>query len=138
MEKKLKSLKYLPKIWAAIGYLTILIFSFVLFFGRNIQTIRIEFLFVNLPGFYTHVSNFSLSLIIFVTIGYIGLMMGSTLKHLTMIGVIIGLINLVIEFFISILNTADKIDAVYGVFGVFLGLIFLFSIQKWGLNKNEL
>ena len=73
-----------------------------------------------------------------MTIGYIGLMVGLKLKHITILGIIFGIINLIFEFFISILNTPDKTDAVYGMISVIFGLIFLYAIKKRGLNKNEL
>ena len=138
MENLIKSLKYVPKIWAALSYLALLVLSAILFFGRSIQEIRIESFVDIIPGFYKHVSNLSLTLIIFVTIGYIGLMMGLKLKSLIIFGIFFGIINLIFEFFISILNTPDKTDAVYGIIGVILGLILLYAIKKRGLKKNEL
>ena len=138
MENLVKSLKFIPRLWAALSYLALLGLSLILFFGRNMKEIRIESLVDMIPDFYKHVSNFSLTLIIFVTIGYIGLMIGLKLKHITILGIIFGIINLIFEFFISILNTPDKTDAVYGMISVILGLIFLYAIKKRGLNKNEL
>lgn len=138
MENFIKSLNFVPKIWAALSYIAIMGFSLFLFFGRSIQEIRIELLTDMIPGFYKHVSNFSLTLMIFVTLGYIGLLVGLKLKHLTVIGIIIGITNWVFEFFIPILNTPDKTDAVYGIFGVILGLLFLYAMNISGLKKNEL
>ncbi len=138
MENLIKSLKYLPKLWAALGYLGLLIMSLFLFFGRTIQAIRIKLLLNTIPDFYNHVSNFSLTLLIFITIGYIGLMLGMKLKHLMITGFVFGLINLIFEFFISFLNTPDKTDAVYGISGVIVGLLFLIAVKKRGLTANEL
>ncbi len=91
-----------------------------------------------MPDFYSHISNFSLSFIIYITIGYIGIMLGLTLKHITIIGIVIILLNLIIEFLIPFLNTPDKFDAIFGTIGVLLGFTFLFLIKTYGLKKNEL
>ncbi len=91
-----------------------------------------------IPGFYDHISNFSLTLIILVTIGYIGLMVGLTLKHIAITGVVFGIVNVVFEFFISTLNTPDETDAIYGIIGVIIGLVPLYAMKKRGLKKNEL
>ncbi|RPD93058.1 hypothetical protein EGM88_14005 [Aureibaculum marinum] len=138
MKNFIKSLKHLPKIWAALSYSALLVFSLFLFFGRSIPEIRIASLLKVFPDFYKHVSNFSLTLIVFVSIGYIGLMVGLKLKHITIIGIVFGIINMIFEFFISILNTPDKTDAVYGVSSVILGLLFLYTVKKSGLQKNKL
>ncbi|MBN7816968.1 hypothetical protein [Algoriphagus pacificus] len=136
MENFIKSLKYVPKIWSALCYLAILGFSLLLFFGRNFKGIRIGALVNMMPGFYYHISNFSLTLMIFATVGYVGLMVGLKLKHIIFIGIVFGIVNLIFELFISILNTPDKTDAFFGMIGVFLGLIFLSAMKKKGLKKN--
>lgn len=64
--------------------------------------------------------------------------MGLKFKHITIIGIIFGIINLIYEFFISTLNTPDKMDAIFGVIGVILGLTFLYAMKRKGLKKNEL
>lgn len=138
MENIIRSLKFVPKIWAALSYLALLGLSLLLFFGRSIRGIRIELLVDVFPDFYKHVSNFSLTLIVFVTIGYIGILVGLQLKHIVIIGIIFGIVNLIFEFFITILNTPDKSDAVYGLISVILGLIFLYAMKNRGLKRNEL
>lgn len=138
MENLIKSFKYVPRIWAALAYIVLLGLSLFLFFGRNIDGIRIESLTDMFPDFYSHISNFSLTLIIFVTMGYMGLLFGIRLKQIIIIGIILVIINLIFEFFITVLNTPDKIDAIYGFIAVFLGLVFLFAMKKKGLRQNEL
>ena len=63
---------------------------------------------------------------------------GLTTKHIMIFGIFIILLNLVFELFISILNTPDKIDAIYGIVGVSFGFIFLYMVKKNGLKTNEL
>ena len=134
----IKSLKHIPKVWIALSYLVLLLLSLTLFFGRTIESIRVTVLLHTLSDFYDHVSNFSLSFAIFITIGYVGLMTGLTLRHIISIGALIIVLNLIIECLISFLNTRDIMDAIYGISGVILGFFFLFITKKYGLKKNEL
>lgn len=138
LEKLIKSLKYIPKIGTSIGYFLLLIASMFLFFGKKFPSLEIKPLLNILPNYYNHISNFTLSFLIYITIGYVGLIAGMKTKHLIIIGILIVLVNLIIEFFISILNTLDMIDAVYGIAGTVFGLIFLLIAKKYGLVKNEL
>ncbi len=130
-----KSIKRIPKIGTALIYLFLIIAALILFFGRNFQVLKIRPLLALLPDFYIHVSNLSISFIIYIIIGYIGLMMDIKFKYLIYIGLIIILINLVFEFVISLLNTPDKTDALYGFFGVLGGLVFLYVADKIGFKK---
>ena len=134
----IKSLKYVPKIWTAFSYPLLLLISLILFFGRNFENIKIASVLNVIPDFYNHISNFSISFIIYITIGYVGLMLGLKLKHITIIGIFILFLNLIIELLIPFLNTPDKTDAIYGIIGVLLGFVFLFIIKNYGLQKKEL
>lgn len=137
-EKVIKSLKYVPKIWTALSFPILILIALTLFFGRNINSLKINYLLNAVPEFYNHISNFSISFIIYITIGYVGLMSGLTTKKLVLIGALIVLLNLIVEFYISILNIPDSTDASFGILGVLLGLIFLATAKKYGLKKNEL
>lgn len=138
LAKLIKSLKSLPKIGSSISYFLLLIVSMLLFFGKKFPSLEIKPLLNILPDFYNHISNFTLSLLIYITVGYVGLMAGMKTKHLIIIGILFVLLNLIIELFISILNTPDTIDAVYGIVGTILGLIFLLIAKKYGFVKNEM
>lgn len=119
-------------------FLLLIIISVLLFFGRNFQNLRPEPILNLLPDFYGHVSNLSISFIVYLMIGYLGLMNDIKTKELIGIGIVILMINLMVEFFISFLNTPDKVDAVYGICGVVFGFIFLFTAKKSGFKLNEL
>ena len=138
LDKIFKSLKYVPKIWTALSYPLLLLISLTLFYGRNFEKIRIDSLLNVMPNFYNHISNFSLCFIIYITIGYVGVMLGMTLKHIFIIGLFISFLSLIIELLIPFLNTPDKTDAVYGILGVLLGFALLFIIKSYGLKTNEL
>lgn len=134
----MKSLKYVPKIWTAFCYPIMLIMSLLLFLGRNFENVRIGIVLEVFPDFYNHISNFSLCFIIYATIGYVGVMLGMTLKHILLTGIGILFFTLIIELLVVFLNTPDKTDAVYGICGVLMGFAFLLIIKKYGLKINEL
>jgi hypothetical protein len=138
LDKIIKSLKYVPNIWTALSYPLLLLISLTLFFGRNFENIRIDSLLKVMPDFYNHISNFSLCFIIYITIGYVGVMFGMTFKHIIIIGIFILFLNLIIELLIPFLNTPDKTDAVFGILGVLLGFVFLCIIKNYGLKNNKL
>ena len=134
----IKTLKYIPKIWTALTFLLLIVISLFLFFGRNFQNFRPEPILNLLPDFYNHISNLSISFMIYITIGYFGLMIDIKIKQLIVIGTVVILINLIFELFISFLNTPDTVDAVYGICGVVFGFIFLFTAKNSGFKLNEL
>jgi len=138
VQKLINTLKYLPKVWFALSYLVIVIIGMVLFFGRNFDEIRVAYILHFLPNFYSHVSNFSISLILLATIGYIGLLMGFSLKHLVITSLVLVVSNLIVESLFTILNTPDLTDALYGSCGVLLGFIFLTLAKVFGLKYNHL
>lgn len=138
LDKIIKSLKYVPKIWTALSYPLLLLISLMLFFGRNFENIRIGSLLKLMPDFYNHISNFSLCFIIYITIGYVGVMLGMTFKLIIFIGIFILFLSLIIELLFPFLNTPDKTDAIFGILGVFLGFAFLCVVKSYGLKKNKL
>jgi hypothetical protein len=138
LENLLKSLRYVPTIGLALSYPVLLILSSILFFGRNFDGVKISAISNVLPDFYHHVSNFSISFILYSTVIYTGLIAGISSRLLIFFGIFLALINLVIELFISWLNTPDILDAVYGIAGVGFGLIFLFLSKRYGIRKNDL
>lgn len=138
LDKILKSLKYVPKIWTALSYPLLLLISLTLLFGRNYENIRIGSLLKLIPDFYNHISNFSLCFIIYITIGYVGIMFGMTFKNIILIGTFILFLSLIIELLIPLLNTPDKTDAAFGILGVLVGFAFLSAIKNYGLKKNKL
>ena len=136
--KLFKSLQYVPKIWTAFTMPILLFISLYLFFGKNFNNLKIDAILNILPDFYNHISNFSIAFTLYITIGYVGVMLGVTVKHLAVIGLFFLFVSLFIELFIPFLNTPDNIDAIFGIFGVMVAFVVLFLVKKYGLKKNEL
>ena len=138
MENLIKSLKYVPKMWTALSYLVIILFAMTLFLGRNFQFWRWDFFLNWDPDFYSHISNFSISILIFITMGYVGLMFGINTRQILIVGILIILANLFVEFLIPFLNTQDGMDAVFGVIGVVMGLGYLILARRYGMRINDI
>tara|TARA_R110002073_G_scaffold72537_1_gene177735 strand:+ start:778861 stop:779295 length:435 start_codon:yes stop_codon:yes gene_type:complete len=129
--------KFLPKLGTAIYYLVFVLGMLLLFFGRNLEGIRFSILETNFTDFYQHISNLSLTAILFSTVAYVWLLMGVKLRAILLLGIFFIAINSITETWVSVLNTRDPLDLVYGIVGVLIGLVFILSITYLkGLTAN--
>jgi len=130
-------MKQLPKVTTAISFLIFLAVVFALFQGRKSEWIRLQNIDNFLPEFYSHISNFCLSYILYSGIGYFWIMAGVKFKYIVGLGIVILASNFIFELFINIVNTPDIIDAYYGVTGTLFALLFLFISYKFGFKAIE-
>src|SRR5690606_41905641 len=72
--KQPSALRSAPAIWAAIGHLLLMAGAFALFLGGKPGRFRSQAIIDAIPGFYTHVFNFSLSYLLYAGIGFLWLM----------------------------------------------------------------
>lgn len=127
---------YIPKIWAALGFFIIFLLSLALFWGRKSEWIRYDALSALFTDFYSHISNFSISLDLCLIFGYLSVLKTGKLRFVYYFSALMILSNIVYEYFIPLLNTRDPLDALYGIIGVLFALIFSFFLQKSGLQTN--
>ena len=80
-----------------------------------------------------HVTNFSLSLMVLVALGFAVLIFGGGMKAVTVIGLLIAAFNLGYELVFPILNIPDFADAVAGFLGIAIAYAFLLSLKRNGL-----
>lgn len=125
-----------PRIWAAVLFFVLLAVHFLLFMGRTRPALRSDTLLVIAPGFYTHVSNYALSFVLFAGIGYMWLALGVRARYIALLGLAIALCNVVYELFVPILNTTDPVDALYGLVGTAVGGAVLLVIGRYGMIAN--
>ena len=125
-----------PTLRASIGFLVLLAAVFLLFLGRSMEALRPASILDVVPDFYTHVSNFSISCLLCMAIGYQWLMMGATIKPVAWLGLAIVAANFIYEYFIPFINTPDPVDAMYGLIGTLLGFSALWAIDRSGLVPN--
>lgn len=138
-EKKgsaIKSIKHVPKHLTSLSFFLLLGIVFILFWGRKTEAFRFDFLQQQMPDFYQHISNFSLSYLLYAGIGYFWLMMGVKFKSIIVFGIAMLLANLVYELYLPILNTPDIVDVYFGFAGTLLGFVFLFFVYRFGLKIN--
>ncbi|MEO8706962.1 MAG: hypothetical protein ABI867_43445 [Kofleriaceae bacterium] len=126
----------MPRRWAAVLFFVLFALHFALFMGRSLAWLRSESILAVAPGFYTHVSNYSLSYMLFTGIGYLWLAMGVRIRRIALFGVAIALANVVYELAIPILNTIDPVDAVYGLVGTAVSGCVLLLIGRRGMVAN--
>ncbi|AMR30537.1 hypothetical protein A0256_03415 [Mucilaginibacter sp. PAMC 26640] len=133
-ETKNVKITFVPTIPAAIAFILIELVTFYLFFGRNVPSLRLPFFLTIAPEFYTHVSNFSLSLSTLVIFSFIWLSLGVPFRYIiALAGMILGL-NFLVETWVFVLNIPDLIDAYYGASGVTIGVLFLVWVKFYGLK----
>lgn len=128
------ALRFQPKLWAALGNLLLLAVAFVLFLGRKPGVFRSQAIIEQLPGFYSHVLNFSLSYLLLAGVGFLWLMMGVALRHVAWAAVALAIANLVYELLLPLLNTRDPLDAVYGIAGTACAFAWLWVVLRFGLR----
>lgn len=83
-----------------------------------------------------HITNFSLSLMLLLFIGFTMLIFGGNIKTIGIFAILIVLINLVYEVFLPILNTPDLIDALFGILGTAIAWFYLLSLKRNGLIEK--
>ena len=83
-----------------------------------------------------HITNFTLSLMMCTLIGYLLLLVGKKYVSTIMVGILLIVVNFIYEIFLPVLNTTDIIDALYGLVGVVISLVYLYFIDKYGFIRE--
>ena len=83
-----------------------------------------------------HITNFTLSLMMCTLIGYLLLLAGKKYVSTIMVGILLIVVNFIYEIFLPVLNTTDIIDALYGLVGVVISLVYLYFIDKYGFIRE--
>ena len=84
----------------------------------------------------SHITNFTLSLMMCTLIGYLLLLAGKKYVSTIMVGILLIVVNFIYEIFLPVLNTTDIIDALYGLVGVVISLVYLYFIDKYGFIRE--
>ena len=127
-----------PRLWAAVLHLLFFAAASALFMGRKPGMFRSETILDRVPGFYSHISNFSLSWLFLAGVGFLWLMMGIRMRHMMLAALALIVANVVYELWLPLLNTRDPIDAIYGVVGALLALAWMWIIHRFGLRPIRL
>ena len=124
------------KLSTSISLVSIFIFCFILVVIRWINTFN-SYIFVINETINSHITNFTLSVLLCVLIGYLLQLFGKRYNSNIVVGMVIILSNFIYEIFLPILNTTDIVDAVYGFVGTVISLIYLYIISKYGFKPNK-
>jgi hypothetical protein len=134
MTRPTLELKRIPRLWAAVLHLAALALAGALFAGRRLAAFRWEPVLDRVPDFYSHVSNLSISYMLYTGVGYLWLALGVPMRAIAWLGLALAAANLLYETLIPILNTPDPVDALYGLAGIVLGASLLIAIDRYGLR----
>ena len=124
------------KLSTSISLVSIFIFCFILVVIRWINIFN-SYIFVINETINSHITNFTLSVLLCVLIGYLLQLFGKKYNSNIIVGMVIILSNFIYEIFLPILNTTDIVDAVYGLVGTIISLIYLYIISKYGFKPNK-
>ena len=94
-----------------------------------------ENVFVITKEINSHITNFNISLMLCTLIGYLLLCYRKKYWIIVIVGLILISTNLIYETILPFINTIDLIDAVYGILGVIISLIYLLFIDKKGFDN---
>lgn len=82
----------------------------------------------------SHISNFIISMIFYLGIGYTWILQKNAFKKVILLGGFVVIANIACETVMGFLNTVDIIDAVYGIAGTMISFCFLFVVNKYGVE----
>lgn len=98
-------------------------------FNKNIYVIN--------ESINSHITNFTLSVLVCTLIGYFLFLTGKKYRFAFIIGCLLIAANFIYEMFLPVLNTADIVDAWYGLAGVVMSLLYLYLVGKYGYEREE-
>lgn len=116
-----------------VTFFTIFALCFIIVIIRWINIFN-ENVFVISNEINSHITNFNISLMLCTLIGYLLLCYKKKYIHTIIIGILIICANLIYETLLPFINTTDFIDAIYGIIGVAISLVYLYFIDKKGFN----
>lgn len=118
------------------GFIVLIFIGFLLTIGRWYSVFDKDFAIIN-SEIHSHISNFSLSFIAYLGIGYTWLQYGIKLRFITILGAIMIAGNIICETLMGFMNTTDIIDAIYGAIGIVVAFVFMAITNKYGLIQAD-
>lgn len=116
-----------------VSFFTIFALCFIIVIIRWINIFN-ENVFVISNEINSHITNLNISLMLCTLIGYLLLCYKKKYIHTIIIGILTICANLIYETLLPFINTTDFIDAIYGIIGVVISLVYLYFIDKKGFN----
>lgn len=129
MNDKLK-----PKKVTKIVYNFLILFAAILAFTRWMSVFNNDIIVIN-AEINSHISNFALSLVFYLGVGFTWILQKMTFKKIILLGLLIVIANILCETIMGFMNTTDIIDAIYGIVGTLISFCFLLVVNKYGLES---
>ena len=123
------------KLFTTVSILTVFALCFGLIIIRWINIFNPD-VYVISKAINSHITNFTISLLISVLIGYLLLTYGKGFLSALIVGGAVALVNVIYELCLPILNTCDPVDALYGLAGVAVSLAYLYLLNKIGFEQE--
>ena len=128
--------KFKPNKITNIVYYSLIFIVFLLTILRWISAFNSDIVVIN-QEINSHVSNFSLSLLFYLAIGFSWTLQGISFKKIVVLGIVTMIANILCETVMGFMNTPDLIDAVYGIVGTIVSFCFLWASRKWGITPTQ-
>lgn len=133
MEKKDFKFKYVPTGAGIITFYAFLLFNMALMGAKKLPTLQ-----PMMGELFTHTSNFIITSILLITIGFIWTLQGAPFEMVIGLAALAIILNFVVELWIRLLNTPDVVDAYYGSAGALISAAAVYIIKKTGLKQADL
>ncbi len=121
MNDKLK-----PKKVTKIVYNCLILFAAILAFIRWMNAFNSGIVVIN-AEINSHISNFALSLVFYLGVGFPWILQEKTFNKIILLGLFIIIANVICETVMGFMNTTDTLDAIYGIVGTLIGFLLLLS-----------
>lgn len=132
MEKKENNVRKIKTAAIAV-HLLLMLGCMALFALRCIHLFRPEVVVID-REITSHICNFALSVVLCALCGFVLLAMGARLRWALAVCLAVLIANVVYEMFLPFLNTCDLTDALYGVAGTVVGVLYLWWLNRYGFR----
>ncbi|RWY50011.1 hypothetical protein [Mucilaginibacter gilvus] len=130
MGEKKSPFKFIASVKGIIVFMGFLLFNILLLSVKKTPFVQQYFQEV-----FTHTSNFIITSILMGTVSFIWILQGAPFKLVIWLGLVAILMNFAVEIFVTVLNTPDIIDAVYGTAGVVVTVLLMLVFNRLGLKE---
>lgn len=128
-----KFYKFKPKKVTNIVYYSLILTVVILTIIRWLSAFHNNIMVIN-EEINSHISNFSLSLLLYLAIGFTWILQGVRFAKIILLGIVIITAKVICETIMGFMNTPDIIDAVYGIAGTIISFCFLAVSRRYGLK----
>ncbi|MFR1723500.1 hypothetical protein [Emergencia timonensis] len=122
-----------PKKVTKIVYNCLILFAAILAFIRWMNAFNSGIVVIN-AEINSHISNFALSLMFYLAVGFPWILQEKTFNKIILLGLFIIIANVICETVMGFMNTTDILDAIYGIVGTLIGFCYFLVINKYGLE----